>query len=656
MKFSEGEEVLAKPPNSEDYQKGTVVSVRGDKYRIVFEGGAEMSMHEEDIQPDRPSRSSARTTRARGRKSPSRKSPSRQSPSRKSPSRKSPSRRSPARSPTSKNRKLTRKIIQDRDEDEKESSSVNFSETDQLSEFIPLQSRMRDAAPAAATRRSTRILAMKSDRVVSTRSIDRAVSLPVERKIMYEYLTDNKERGFSVQRDQDLQKLLHYEEEALPDSSTTVEKVNKDKDKELELERVGKPQEWGGWFGALCLTFILPISIILPQVACYNNKCSNTVGFRLPTKWHVYLNLNATLYYTGFLLFVAIGSLLPVGRVVDGQQNKTGRLQYRVNGWLTAIICLAGMAICEYHFNYRVSDYILRSILQLAVSGWIIATILAIMLYIKAGRAPVAALNIYGSTNNLIYDFWQGREINPRIGGRLDIKTVLIRSAIIGALIINSAIVLQSLAQIDPVTSAKNANATVLVVTGLQIFYCLDALVFEATSLTSFRVMYEGTGYMTCVANLLHPFLMTLVTRYVYYQNLHKSPYVLAALSFSFFMGYLIYRMSNNLKDEFRRNPYSAAVSNLETMLTPRGKKLIISGLWGQVRHPNYLGDVIMNWSIAGVSLFTHEIIPYYPVLTLTLVLMHRAYRDHVRCKTRYGTAWSQYCCQVRALIFKRIY
>ncbi|XP_063991267.1 delta(14)-sterol reductase TM7SF2 [Diachasmimorpha longicaudata] len=644
MKFSQGAEVLAKPPNAKEYQRGIVLSSKGDKYRILFEGGVEVSVYEEDVQLERPSRSSART-RARNLKSPSQKSPSRQSPSRKSPSRKSPGRRSPARSPTSKIRKLpARKAPQDREE-EKYTSTMTSSEADPQSEMIPTQSRTRDTP--TATRRSTRILAMKTERVVTTRSIDRAVSLPAERKITYDYLTDTRERGYSVQRDQDLQKLLHYEEEALPDSSTTVEKINKEK----ELERVAKPQEWGGWFGALCLTLLLPISIILPQIACYNNKCNNT-GFRLPLKLHVYFDLNATLYYTGYLLFVTIGSLLPVGRLVDGQQDKIGRVQYRVNGWLTAIICLAAMGICEYRF-YRVSEYILASILQLAVSGWIIGTILAVVLYIKAGRAPVHALNIYGSTNNFIYDFWQGREINPRIG-KLDIKTVLVRASVIGALLINSAIVIQTVQDVE--LSSWSANTTVLMVTGLQIFYCLDALVFEGTSLTSFRVMYEGTGYMTCVANLLYPFLVTLVTRYVFYQNVQKSSYVLAALSFSFFMGYLIYRMSNNLKDEFRRNPYGTGVSNLETILTPRGKKLIVSGLWGQVRHPNYLGDVIMNWSIAGVSLFTHEIIPYYPVLTLTLVLMHRAYRDHVRCKTRYGTAWSQYCCQVRALIFKRIY
>lgn len=44
---------------------------------------------------------------------------------------------------------------------------------------------------------------MKSEKVSSVRGIDRAASLPVERKsIMYNYLTEKGERGFSVQRDQ----------------------------------------------------------------------------------------------------------------------------------------------------------------------------------------------------------------------------------------------------------------------------------------------------------------------------------------------------------------------------------------------------------------------------------------------------------------------
>lgn len=40
-------------------------------------------------------------------------------------------------------------------------------------------------------------------------------------------------------------------------------------------------------------------------------------------------------------------------------------------------------------------------------------------------------------------------------------------------------------------------------------------------------------------------------------------------------------------------------VTDLETIPTSRGKKILVSGWWGWVRHPNYLGDIIMHWSWA---------------------------------------------------------
>ena len=36
-------------------------------------------------------------------------------------------------------------------------------------------------------------------------------------------------------------------------------------------------------------------------------------------------------------------------------------------------------------------------------------------------------------------------------------------------------------------------------------------------------------------------------------------------------------------------------LEGLEVLKTARGTNLIISGLWGFVRHPNYLGDLMMN-------------------------------------------------------------
>lgn len=103
-------------------------------------------------------------------------------------------------------------------------------------------------------------------------------------------------------------------------------------------------------------------------------------------------------------------------------------------GFLCAALSLAILSICVYK-KLKLHDFILENSLQLSTSGWILGTIIAIFLYIKANKAPVACLNICASTNSIIYNFWQGREINPRLGS-LDIKIILLRASVIGLVII----------------------------------------------------------------------------------------------------------------------------------------------------------------------------------------------------------------------------
>lgn len=49
MKFSEGEEVLAKNPNTGEYNKGKILSIRGERYKVQFEMGIEQYVHSTDI-------------------------------------------------------------------------------------------------------------------------------------------------------------------------------------------------------------------------------------------------------------------------------------------------------------------------------------------------------------------------------------------------------------------------------------------------------------------------------------------------------------------------------------------------------------------------------------------------------------------------------
>lgn len=68
--------------------------------------------------------------------------------------------------------------------------------------------------------------------------------------------------------------------------------------------------------------------------------------------------------------------------------------------------------------------------LQLTVAAILFGLVVAIVLYVRARNAPVAALNPHGNTGSFFYDFMMGRELNPRFG-RLDVKFLLLRSSLI---------------------------------------------------------------------------------------------------------------------------------------------------------------------------------------------------------------------------------
>ncbi|KAJ8674040.1 hypothetical protein QAD02_005302 [Eretmocerus hayati] len=642
MRFSEGDSVLAKAPNSDDFEKATVIDIRGNKYRLKFKGGVERSLGEGDVKAQRTSRSQTRTSKSRS----SEKSKSR---TRKSPSRKSPARKSPARSPD-KSRKLSvrnarqAKISLARLDIGKDNSSdtdrTEGSESVQ-DEYEPPKSR----GPRGATRRSIRIMASESKaardaKLAELRGADRAASLPVERKNQYK---GSDGRGYSVLRDEDLKK-INYE------SDNDMEPLdNKSKDVDLN-----KPQEWGGWLGALLLILSSPVFTLAIQLACSNGHCSSK-NFRIPKyrDWRLFVNLEAFLAYGGFLLFVAVLSALPIGKRIDGQQTRSGRLQYRLTGiWillLSLIIFIGGT-----YRGYNIADFLLKKSLTLSTTALAFGALLALILYIKGGRVPVSDLNLYGSTNSAIFNFWQGREISPRFGP-LDVKLVLFRTGLIGSILINVAALAKIYKESGGSLDLNTLNIHAVLIALFGAIYFTDTILFESKMLTTFEITSEGTGYMSCFGYLIYPYLSTLPLRYVLLHKPRQPLYFLGIFAVSYLIGYIILRKSNSQKNEFRRNPFAPSVSHLETIPTKRGQRLIVSGLWGHVRHPNYLGDILINWSIACLT-FSTDVLPYVLPISLTLWLIYRAVRDNARCAKRYGYAWEQYCSRVRYMILNRVF
>lgn len=90
-------------------------------------------------------------------------------------------------------------------------------------------------------------------------------------------------------------------------------------------------------------------------------------------------------------------------------------------------------------------------------------------------------------------------------------------------------------------------------------------------------------------------------------------------------------------------------------MPTFHGNKLLVSSLWGILRHPNYTGDILIHIALALPGILSGQYVAATPAILTILVLMHRAWRDHTRCQRRYGAAWQRYCKRVPSVIIPKL-
>jgi len=149
------------------------------------------------------------------------------------------------------------------------------------------------------------------------------------------------------------------------------------------------------------------------------------------------------------------------------------------------------------------------------------------------------------------------------------------------------------------------------------------------------------------------------VTRYLLDRSPEVAWYYLVLIGLMNALGYIIYRSSESQRCEFAKDPSNPVLSHLETVSTAGNRKLIVSGWWGMVRHPNYLGELLIQWSWvlpAVGSLGVTDLVPYYLPVVTTLMLMVRCTQINQRNKRKYGNAWTSYSERVRSNIIPKVF
>lgn len=436
------------------------------------------------------------------------------------------------------------------------------------------------------------------------------------------------------------------------------------------LNPVTLKREFGGAMGAAILIVFLPMVTLCLFIFCNDIYVHNGLEFDFETiknvfnvkvlsQWkHLFFNKECWKFYTTWFFGLTILDLLMPGYERQGVELRDGtKLNYLING--VTLTSFLFMVLCQrfstFGFNLPELDFLYDNFTGMMITAWEFSIILATLCYLFSFK-PLTGVNgkgtkerilsINGNSGNLLFDWFIGRELNPRIGS-WDIKLFCeLRPGLLLWLLLNLAS-----AQHQYKTLGHFSNS-MIIVNVLQLIYIMDGVLNEEGCLTMIDITTDGFGFMLSFGDLCWvPFCYCLQTRYLAIVEIDLSTSFSFIIILTMAIGFYIFKASNRQKSKFRQGQ----LPHMKSIKTKRGTKLLIEGWWGVSQHINYFGDILIALSWCLPTCFNTPL-TYFYVFYFTSLLLHRQIRDEEKCREKYGESWEEYERIVKYKIVPYIY
>ncbi len=340
--------------------------------------------------------------------------------------------------------------------------------------------------------------------------------------------------------------------------------------------------------------------------------------------------------------------LLP-GRKFNGPVTPKGNVPvYKANGISAFLTTIALFYLCSYQLKLFSPTIIYNNFGALLGALNFFSLLFCVFLYIK-GRYKPSSTDA-GTTGDVVFDYFWGMELYPRIFG-WDVKMFTnCRFGMMGwGLILLSYAAKQ--------TELYGITDAMIIAVGLQLLYIAKFFWWETGYLRSMDIMYDRAGFCICWGCMVWlPCIYTSPTLYLV-NHPHKLGLPLAFLifvvgAFCIFINYLAdrqrqyVRLKNGDCTIWRKKPELIFANYKTEWGEDKQSLLLVSGWWGISRHFHYIPEILgaFCWSVP--ALFGSAL-PYFYLVFLTLLLLDRAYRQERRCASKYGKDWQKYCERV---------
>lgn len=346
------------------------------------------------------------------------------------------------------------------------------------------------------------------------------------------------------------------------------------------------------------------------------------------------------------------------GKSFSGPVTATGHTPvYRANGVLAFGVTMALYILCAYPLGLIPPTFIYDNFGAILGALNIFSVAFCLMLYLKGRFAPSSS--DHGVTDNPIFDYYWGTELYPRVFG-WDVKMFTnCRFALMSWTII----LLSFAAKQKELYGAVSDSMVVAVV--LQAIYVAKFFWWETGYLRSLDIMHDRAGFYICWGCLVWvPGVYTSSTLYLVNHPNHLGwplATVMLVLGTAFiFINYLAdeqrlrVRATNGQTTVWGAKPAIIHARYQTESGESKESILLASGWWGISRHFHYVPEILgaLFWTLP--ALFSN-VLPYFYVIFLTVLLTDRALRDDNRCAAKYGDDWQKYCQRVKYRIIPGI-
>ena len=350
-----------------------------------------------------------------------------------------------------------------------------------------------------------------------------------------------------------------------------------------------------------------------------------------------------------FALFELILMRFLPGKKFYGPITPAGNIpEYKANGPLAYALTLLTFIISSFYLNLFPAKILYDHFPELLGALNIFSLSFCCFLVFKGYFFPSST--DHGSSKNLIFDFYWGTELYPRIAG-WDLK--MFTNCRFGMM--SWPLLLLSFAAKQK--EMYGLSDSMMVAVALQLVYITKFFLWETGYLRSLDIMHDRAGYYICWGCLVWvPGIYTSPTFYlVNHPNQLGTIWAVALfiLGSSFI---LINFWADKQRQTIRATKGQCNIWGKKPVLThaqyttENGEKkenvLLASGWWGVSRHFHYVPEILgaFCWSVP--ALFVN-FLPYFYVVFLTILLVERAFRDERRCVQKYGADWEKYCALV---------